>query len=413
MKIRISDINIGERARRTYDDIPQLAASLAKYGLIEPIVIDAGKNLVAGGRRLKAAISINWTEIEVRELGELSEIERKEIELEENVMRKQMGWQEEVNAKAQIHELRKKLHGEASKGKKIEGSWKVIDTANALDESAGSTSMDLQLAEGLKYFPELAKEKAKTTAYKKYKQLLIRVQSEALAGKLKDTITCPNIIHGNCIEEMGKMKAESIDLILTDPPWGIDIDNSQVWGRQGSNSVAFEDGESTTFDMLDKAIEQIWRILKYDRHIYMFYACEFYSAVRNLLEKHGFQVHPYPLIWDKGSGSYPSQQTSYVHSYEPLLWASKGKRLLNGTPRDIFPIKRVPSDQKTHPTEKPTELLRDLIKMSTNAGELVLDPFAGSGATIVAAKECLRQGIGIELDKVYYTSICERVKATI
>ena len=88
----------------------------------------------------------------------------------------------------------------------------------------------------------------------------------------------------------------------------------------------------------------------------------------------------------------------------------KGNRKLNGTPRDVFEIKRVPPSSKIHPTQKPTELLRDLIGFSTTPGELVLDPFAGSGATIIAAKETQRRAMGIELNPVYYNGIIERLK---
>ena len=174
--------------------------------------------------------------------------------------------------------------------------------------------------------------------------------------------------------------------------------------------MRFEDGDFETFDLLDKAIAQMFRLLKMDRHMYMFCGIDKVPTVKVLLEKHGFEVHHLPLIWDKGSGSYPSQSTSYVHSYEAFLHISKGGRKLNGTPRDVFPVKRVPPSKKIHPTEKPTELLRDLISLSSHPGEMVLDPFAGSGAVIVAAKETQRQAVGIELDDTFYTKICSRLE---
>jgi site-specific DNA-methyltransferase (adenine-specific) len=90
----------------------------------------------------------------------------------------------------------------------------------------------------------------------------------------------------------------------------------------------------------------------------------------------------------------------------------KGKRKLNGSPRDLFQVKRVPSEKKLHPTEKPTELIREIITLSTLAGEVIFDPFAGSGATLAAAKETNRQGIGVELDPIYHEKIVKRLTGT-
>ena len=77
----------------------------------------------------------------------------------------------------------------------------------------------------------------------------------------------------------------------------------------------------------------------------------------------------------------------------------------------MFPIARTSVASKIHPSEKPTQLLRDFINLTTLAGEKVLDPFAGSGSTLVAAKETNRQGIGIELDLAYYNGICDRLNS--
>ena len=204
------------------------------------------------------------------------------------------------------------------------------------------------------------------------------------------------------------MKSGSIDLILTDPPYGIDIGKARTFGMS-SPQKTYEDSEHTTFDMLDKAFKEMYRVLKDDRHMYIFFGIDKYSEIVKLLRKPNFEVYNIPIIWDKGSGSYPSQSTTYVHSYEPFLHVMKGKRKLNGTPRDLFPIKRVPSNVKIHPSEKPTELLRELINLSSLPGEIVLDCFGGSGSTAIAARECNRKSITIETDIVYYEGICKRL----
>ena len=410
MNLDINLVNVGDRFRKEFTDIESLAASIARYGQLEPIILDENNTLIAGERRLRACQLLKKKEVEVKYIKELNELEKKEIELEENIQRKEFTWQEEVAAKQELHKLKQQVHGSAEENRNS-GGWSLKQTAVALGESIGNVSMDIQLARGLQAFPELLKEKSKTVAYKMLKKMQEQLLQEELARRMQKAgiVQHPEVIHGNCIEIMQSMEANSVDLIVTDPPYGIDIDNSHTFGRMTISNTNFEDSDHATFDLLDRAFNQMYRILKMDRHAYVFFAIDKYEAIVSLLTKHGFTVHPMPLIWDKGSGSYPSQSLTFVHSYEPFLHISKGRRVLNGTPRDVFPIKRVPAGTKIHPTEKPTELLRDIINLSSNPGERVFDPFAGSGASLIAAKECGRQASGVELNPVYYDGICKRL----
>lgn len=411
-KILINDIKVGSRFREKFEDIEALAASIERFGLLNPIVIDENNELIAGERRLRAHQLLGKTEIEVKYKKELTDLEKKEIELEENIQRKAFTWQEEVTAKKAIHQLKQDFHGAGVKGRKQEGAWGMRDTAKALGESLGTTTMDIQLARGLKAFPELLKEKSKTAAFKKMKLKQEAILHQALSERLKakGVLAHPDIIHDSCLNYMETMEPESVDLILTDPPYGIDIAKAHTIDRQACNDIKFEDGDFETMNLLDKAFALMYKVLKNERHMYLFCGIDKISTVIKLLEKHGFEVHNLPLVWDKGSGSYPSQMTSYVHSYEVFLHVWKGPhRKLNGTPRDIFQIKRAPSNKKIHPTEKPTELLRDLIEYSSHPGELVFDPFAGSGSTLEAAKEKNRRGLGVEMNDIYYKNICGRL----
>ena len=411
MEVAIKDIKVGNRFRKAFEGIVELAASISTVGQIEPIIIDENNNLIAGERRLKAFVLLKRETIEVKIMEKLDDYQKKEIELEENIQRHAFTWQEEIAAKAELHKLKEKIYGTATRGHEKPSSWNISNTAKLLGESPGTISMDLQLARGMGAFPELLKEKSKTIAFKKMKQLQERALNEELARRMGQTtaITHPEVINSNCLDEMQKMESSSVDLILTDPPYGIDVDNAQTYKRLTMSDTNFVDSDFETYDLLDKAFKEFYRILKPNRHMYVFFAIDKYDAITKLLLKHQFEVHKMPLIWDKGSGSYPSQMTSFVHSYEPLLHISKGDRKLNGTPRDIFPIKRVPSKAKIHPTQKPTQLLRDLIGLSTSPGELVFDPFAGSGSTIIAARETQRKALGIELNPIYYSKILERL----
>lgn len=413
-EVAIADIKVGERMRKQFDGIVELAESIRVHGQIEPVVLDENNLLIVGERRIRALLHLRRDKVLAVYMNQLTELQKKEVELEENIQRANFTWQEEVNAKLQLHEIKQAVHGKPHTGGGAgnEGKWGLKDTAMLLGESTTNTSVDLALAKGLKAFPTLLKEKNKAAAVKIMKKEQTRIIQEEVSRRLRtsEAVAHPDVRCGDCIIEMQKMEAESVDLIISDPPYGIDVDNAHTFGRMTNVDTNFDDSEFATFDLLDKAFKEMYRVLKNDRHMYVFFAMSKYEAVITLLKKHGFNVHHIPLIWDKGSGSYPSQSTTFVHSYEPFLHCWKGKRKLNGTPRDIFEVKRVPSGQKVHPTQKPTELLRDLIGFSSNIGETVFDPFAGSGATLVAAKEVQRKGIGIELNPVYHKAICDRLE---
>jgi len=410
MNCKLKDIIVGERFRKHFEDIDALAASIKEFGVIEPIVVDENYALIAGERRLRACTRLNLESVPVVMMKDLDELGKKEIELEENIQRKQFTWQEEVDAKKNLHSLKQQLHGHAIQGGDKKG-WGITETATALGESSGTLSMDLQLAKGMEVFPELKGEKNKTTAYKKMKRLQEQLLNDALAEKLAElgALDAPNVINGNCIEELKKLKSESVDLLLTDPPYAINIEKAHTFDRMTHKDTGFNDGDFETWDLLDKAFPEMYRVMKVNTHGFVFFGIDKFLTVKNLLEKHGFWVHPLPLIWDKGSGSYPGQGTTFVHSYEVFFHIMKGRKKLNGNSKDLFTIKRVPEPNKWHVNQKPTELLRDLIKLTSTPGDLVLDPFAGSGATLIAAKETSRRAIGIELNPVFYNKIVQEL----
>ena len=109
MKVKLSSITLGERAREDYGDIDSLGDSMARLGQIQPIVIDEDNTIRAGGRRYTAAILLGWEEIDCVYMKDLNPLERKEVELEENIARKSFAWQEEVALKKEINELKKKI----------------------------------------------------------------------------------------------------------------------------------------------------------------------------------------------------------------------------------------------------------------------------------------------------------------
>ena len=404
-KIKVDDIKIGERVRADYGDISALATSIQRYGLLHPIVVDENNKLIAGERRLKACTKLGKKEIEVRLFSDLNEVDKKEIELEENIQRKELDWQELVLAKLTLHELRQELYGTRTGHTGGEG-WGLSDTALALDQSVGTASMDLQLAKAIRNFPELRKEKSKTNAFKKYKQMESVLLRQELNRRRIRKVT-PNIIHGFAEVETKKWEDESFDFFITDPPFGENLDKITGKGPNVSE-VEYDDDPHTIMEVIRKVTKELYRALKPDRHMIMAFSMTHYEEVKKFLEDAGFKVDPTPLIWNKTSGSTPANGEYFPYAYEPAFWCMKGRRGLNSTACNMFTVKRVPSKHKIHPLERPQELMEAWVIAVSFPGEKGGDPFGGSGSLMEACMTLGRECVIIEKDETSYNAIVGR-----
>ena len=403
--LKIRDIKVEQRIRSDYGDINGLSVSIEKFGLLHPICIDKNNNLVAGERRLKAHEKLGREEIEVKYLEDLTDVQKKEIELEENIQRKELDWQEQVLAKLQLHELRQELYGNRTGHTGGEG-WGVGDTAVALDQSAGTVSMDLQLARAIQSFPELRKEKSKTHAFKKYKQLQTVLLRQELNRRRKREMV-PHIIHGDAAIETKKWGDETFDFILTDPPYGIDVNKKSGSGKNVSG-VDYEDNPYEIMELLRIVSRELYRSLKNNTHMIMAFSMTHYIELKKTLEEIGFTVDPTPLIWNKTTGSTPSNGEYFPYAYEPAFWCMKGRRGLNSTVNNVFTYKRVPHNLKKHPMERPQGLLVSMIEAISFPGELGGDPFGGGGSMLEACIMTGRECVIIEKDENNYIQIMDR-----
>lgn len=183
-------------------------------------------------------------------------------------------------------------------------------------------------------------------------------------------------ICGNCFEELPKLPDECVDLVLTDPPYGIDYQSNRRVAREKLPKFA----NDCDLSWVDDWVDQIYRVLKDNRHFYCFTRFDMYPVFYNAISRL-FKVKNC-LIWVKNNHGSGDLNGSYAPQNEMIIFAVKGKRDLNG-PRDsdVLECDNVPSAHRAHSTQKPIELLRQLIEKSTDPDELVLDPFAGTGST--------------------------------
>jgi DNA modification methylase len=415
MKVNIEKIRVSEeRARKTFENIDKLAQSIQEFGLIEPIVIDREFNLIAGERRLRACQMIDTLaptqqtkEIEAFFIDELDEWRRRAMELEENLQRENLTYAEECEAKLRLHELYQEKYGKTEWGKK--GGWSMPQTAELLGDSVGETNQDITLAKAIRVNPELGKKDTKSAAFKSMKakeELEIRTKiAEVLANDTKIE-THIQLIKGDSREVLKQYEDDSFDFCVTDPPWGVNLDDStdlsKVWDVRVDGLKGLE--------MQGLVFEEVYRVLRPGSHCYVFFAMMLYTETYELLTKCGFKVSKIPLIWDKEKGgtNYDPYHL-FTPNYESIFYCSKGspKSFTKLRPDSIFRFPTPPN--KIHPTEKPLGLIEELTRLCSVEGERGLDPFGGSGVFWVACKGLERRCVVIEIDPEYYTIAWERM----
>lgn len=210
-----------------------------------------------------------------------------------------------------------------------------------------------------------------------------------------------DLIKGDCFILNNEIPDESIDLIVTDPPYGMSFQS----GRRKNKHNEIENDDN--LDWLPNWFNQQFRVLKSDSHAYVFCSFHFIDKFKLSAEKSGFTVKNI-LIWHKNNHGSGDLTGDYAPQYEFILFLTKGrKQLNNGRHSNI--IKCAKTGNEHHPTEKPVNLMQFLIEKSSNRGDLVLDNFFGSGATAIACHNTGRRFMGHEIDKERFDSAQKRV----
>ena len=223
------------------------------------------------------------------------------------------------------------------------------------------------------------------------------------------------LINGNAIEFMKTLGNESVDLIVTDPPYpttkrGISKNTTTgglVRSELGRKGKIFKHNDIKPIEY----IPEFYRLLKDGSHCYIMTNHVNLQEMINVATECGFKFIK-SLIWNKGNkimGQYYMSQFEYILFFRK----GKGKKINKCGTADILnvPNKKTKDEngKNLHDTEKPVELMKILVENSSQVGELVLDPFVGVGATAIACKELDRQYIGVELDEHYYNIAVNRI----
>ncbi len=467
----VASIKDTDRIRTDYSHVPELVTSMREHGLLQPIVITLDGTLIAGGSRLRAARVLAWEHIPVTYFEAADPVTLRILEVEENVRRKAMTWQERVMAVADVHNKQSVIR--ALKGER----WTQTATGELLGQSQADVSYCLLLADKIRVGDKevmkcekmwdaigLLVKRAADDSNKALAKMTLPSLDPAAASKLlmeanlddtsifspiaetvggvasmsddgeMPTAAAPQqaiIIplsrmcirqeggHGS-ISVMQGMTTASVDHCITDWPYGNPMENIQQTGTgMDVSATAAEHDVESVRKLHFQIIPEIFRVVKPGGFFITFAdlslrpdELQHTLRVMQMLESVGFKLQAWPNIWHK---THRCQNTAasfnFTKNYEIAIVARKdGGTLLAPQESSIF---LGGTDEETkalkHPFAKPAKLWQWLYAAVAHRGQLVLDPFAGVGSSTLAAIQFGLQPIAIECNESHHAALVVNV----
>lgn len=443
--IQLSKIVIKEnRQRQEFEPeaLQELKCSIEDRGLLHPPVLRRESGtlvLVAGERRLKAISEIfelggsfwyndrlfgaDRGEIPYSDLGELSHLEAEEAELDENLKRRDLTWQEHAQAVARLHELRKAQkdeHNECIAGG-LDTDSNVIPTlpahtiADTAEELTGrrdgsyqdSVRTEILVAKHLDN-PLIANAKSPKEALKILKAEETRAKNIELAKTVGASFNAQShsVLNMNCLDFMrDPANHNRFDVILTDPPYGMGADSfGDAGGKMTGINHHYDDSFTSWQLLMDQWSQLSFKVANPQAHAYVFCDIDNFHALKSMMEKAGWYVFRTPFIVVKlNSGRVPLPQSGPRRQWECLLYAIKGNKPVTHIYPDVVTVSG--DDNLGHGAQKPIALYQNLLQRSVRPGDEVLDSFAGTGTIIPACHTYKCRATAIEMDSGSY-GIC-------
>lgn len=426
-------VNRDERQRRQIDS-EDLEGSIKARGQINPIVVEvapAGASLpyllVAGERRLSACQALG-IDVIARLASDLSSLEHQLIELEENIKRQDLAWQDITKAIGRIHNINRTANAD----------WTIGKTADSIGLSISVVSMYLRVEAELESNTRVAEAGTAREAY----NIVVKREARANASALDELIApvppprvktmiegapssilldvpaaAPSplpppvpipvgpppveqtILHASFLDWAPSYSGPKFNFIHCDFPYGINFAS----GPQGlgSETAVYDDTEEIYWKLLSALLDNAPRLLTLSAHIMFWYSEKHGQRTRELFTAAGFKVLRHPLIWVKSdnSGISPDAKRLPRHVYETALVVSRSDRQLVRVKADAY---SAPSDRRLHPSTKPEPMLKHFLEMFVDEYTEALDPTCGSGSAIRACEHFdAKRVVGLEMDEQY------------
>jgi ParB/RepB/Spo0J family partition protein len=386
-------IDRAERQRRELKKLDELAASIAAVGLINPPVITREGRLIAGERRLEACRQLGWLELPVQFAEDMDPLQLHLIELEENVKRLDLTWQEHNDAIARYHELKREQ----------DPSWKQTDTAESLGLSSGAVTQHLAVAKARSdAVPGLDTADKFSTALGIANRRAERVRNAILtqAAPLEEAppeegpARRASIIHAN-FNEWAKTASHQFNLIHCDFPYGVNT-GDKIGQSAAKGFGTYADGEDVYWELIQTFTTRADNFIAPAAHLIFWFSMKFYTPTVEALTQAGWRVDPFPFIWHRSDdkGIIPDPQRGPRRTYETALFASRGDRKIV---RPVSNSIAAATTKTFHQAEKPAAVLEHFFRMLVDDTTDLLDPTAGSGMAVKVAEELgARTALGLE-----------------
>jgi len=360
-KLKPATYNPRQITTKQYKD---LKSSVEKFGLVDPIIVNKDMTIIGGHQRYKICKDLKHTEIDCVVL-DLSKEEERELNIRLNKNTGDFDMDILAN-EFDIDEL-------------VDWGFKHIDLDLNIDKiTEGNTEDD--------HIPEVKESK-------------VKLGEVWQLGKHR--IMCGDSTKESDVKKL--MNGEKADMVFTDPPYGCDLKSTRL-GKEVINDELKGDELINFFDSVFKNIPlKDWGVL------YWFYSNNRESETRMVAENY-FKIKD-TIIWVKDS--FVPGRNDYHNQFEPLLYLEKTakgkvKRTWNGK-RDKSNVWNFHRDRNIqHPTNKPVQLIKFALLNSSNKNNIIIDPFLGSGSTLIACEKTNRVCYGMELDTKYCDVIIER-----
>lgn len=369
---------------RTHSDeqIAEIAASIAEFGFVNPILLDEGGVIIAGHGRLLAARNLGMSEVPTIQLAHLSETQRKALIIADNRIALNAGWDEDLL----------KLELEALQMDDFDLEVLGFDPAEIDDLLFGEDDAEEEEED----IPELPKEP------------ITKPGDVWICGD--HCVLCGDATVVTDIEKL--MDGQLADMVFTDPPYNVDYGNTakdkqrKAKGKSGGRTIMNDNLGEAFEQFLYDAITNMLMVTKGSLYICMS-SSELHTLQRAFVTAGG--KWSTFIVWAKNT--FTLGRADYQRQYEPILygWKEGNDRYWCGArdQGDVWFVNK-PRVNDLHPTMKPVELVERAIKNSSKSKDIVLDPFGGSGSTLIACERLGRQCRTSELDPKYVDVIVKR-----
>ena len=372
--------NIRNARTHSPEQIAQIAASIREFGWTNPILADGHNGVIAGHGRLLAARQLGFDEVPVIELAHLNDSQRRAYVLADNRLAENAGWDAEL-LRLELGDLQLM---DIDLGLLGFGDAELQDLLAPGEEDRGGLTDDDEV-------PEISE-----TPISRPGDVWVLGPHRLLCGDATVAASYDALLQG-----------APVDMVFTDPPYNVNYANSAKDKLRGKDRTILNDNLGDGFyDFLLAALTP--SVTHCRGGIYVAMSSSELDTLQAAFRAAGGKWSTF-IIWAKNT--FTLGRADYQRQYEPILygWPQGSQRHWCGDrdQGDVWHIKK-PQKNDLHPTMKPVELVERAIRNSSRPGNVVLDPFGGSGTTLIAAEKSGRVARLIELDPKYVDVIVRR-----